>query len=181
VKTKGVTLIAVDASHSEAIQTLASNPAIGATSYVPSPYPADGARVWIAETVAKRVAGTEYSFVVAIGGETVGVCSLLGVGGHPKRASLGYWIGRPFWGNGYATDATSQILRFAFEDLAVNELDACCLASNRASRRVIEKTGFRFSHSKKETDPRWGGDHFRHYFTLSKLEWQRHMATGGGA
>jgi len=175
LKTIAVKLTPVGTHHSEVIQTLASDPAIGATPNVPSPYPTDGAKVWITGVLARYAAGTEYSFAVVMATGVVGVCSLLGVGGDPRSASLGYWIGRPFWGNGYATEAVSQILRVAFERLDLDRVEASCLALNPASHRVIEKSGFRFSNSENTYDSK-RGKHVRYHFTLSESEWRLHIA-----
>jgi [ribosomal protein S5]-alanine N-acetyltransferase len=54
---------------------------------------------------------------------------------------LGYWIGKPFWGHGYATEAAAAMLRVAFEGLGVNRVNAHCFTRNLASARVLEKIG----------------------------------------
>ncbi len=63
--------------------------------------------------------------------------------GVAQAASLGYWIGQPFAGRGIMTEAVHTILPFAFEQLRLHRVEAACLPHNRASVRVLEKTGFR--------------------------------------
>ena len=58
-----------------------------------------------------------------------------------RRGEMGYWIGEPFWGQGLATDAVRALLRFAFDDLNLNRIQASHLPRNPASGRVIEKVG----------------------------------------
>ncbi|HWB44700.1 MAG TPA: GNAT family protein [Hyphomicrobiaceae bacterium] len=62
--------------------------------------------------------------------------------GVSQSASLGYWMGAPHAGNGYMTDAVRAMLPYAFDTLALHRIEAACLPSNRASTRVLEKTGF---------------------------------------
>jgi len=59
-------------------------------------------------------------------------------------ASAGYWIGFPYWRNGYATEALREILRHGFEDLGLLRIDACHMIGNPASGRVMQKAGMHF-------------------------------------
>ncbi|CAN5398866.1 GNAT family protein [soil metagenome] len=63
--------------------------------------------------------------------------------GVAETASVGYWIGRPFAGDGHATSAVMALARHAFRSLRLHRLEASCLPSNGPSRRVLEKSGFR--------------------------------------
>ena len=84
--------------HASAVQRLASDPAVGATSNVPSPYPPDGARSWIESERTKREQGRSYAFAVLdAAGQVVGVATLMGVDRAAGMAGLGYWIGTPYW------------------------------------------------------------------------------------
>lgn len=56
-------------------------------------------------------------------------------------AELSYWIGRPYWGRGYATEAASAIVAYGFERLGIRRIFATSLARNPASKRVLEKVG----------------------------------------
>ncbi len=60
------------------------------------------------------------------------------------RAELGYWLAEPLWGKGLMTEAASAVVRFAFDTLGLHKVTTRCFVDNTASRRVIEKTGFRF-------------------------------------
>ncbi len=63
--------------------------------------------------------------------------------GIAESGTLGYWIGQPFAGLGHATGAVRAISRYAFRSLGLHRLEAACVPSNAASRRVLEKSGFR--------------------------------------
>ena len=70
---------------------------------------------------------------------------LVGACGLGRRASgaveLGYWIGRPFWGRGYATEACSALVDIA-RTLGLGQLEASHFIDNPVSARVLEKLGF---------------------------------------
>jgi RimJ/RimL family protein N-acetyltransferase len=55
---------------------------------------------------------------------------------------MGLWIGPPFQGKGYATSAVKRILKYGFETLGMQKIEAKIFVGNIASRRVFEKCGF---------------------------------------
>ena len=68
----------------------------------------------------------------------------IGFGRRPDgEIEFGYWIARPFWGRGYATEAGRAVLDFARETLRLRRLEAGHFLDNPASGRVLEKLGFR--------------------------------------
>jgi len=90
----------------------------------------------------ERQDGAAYYFAVtrAMDGALIGMCAA-------ERAAdgaweLGYWYGRPYWGQGYATEAARPVMRFAFEDLGAERLTAGWFDDNPASGAVLHKLGF---------------------------------------
>ena len=59
---------------------------------------------------------------------------------------LGYWLGKPFWGQGLIPEASRELLRYAFEDLGMNRIWCGHYDGNIKSRRVQEKLGFVYHH-----------------------------------
>ena len=55
---------------------------------------------------------------------------------------FGYWLGKRYWGEGYATEAVGRLVRFAFIDLDLTEIWGAAVPTNDASHRVMEKNGF---------------------------------------
>jgi len=55
---------------------------------------------------------------------------------------FGYWLGKRYWGEGYATEALGRLVRFAFLDLGLPEIWGAAVPTNDASHRVMEKNGF---------------------------------------
>jgi RimJ/RimL family protein N-acetyltransferase len=102
----------------------------------------------------ERADGLSWVFAVKLAGEVIGVCGLLEI--TPRRvAEIGYWIGRPYWGRGLATEAVAGTLQFSFDTLALREVFAKCLADNHGSRRVLEKNCFCYAGTEPHHVPHW--------------------------
>lgn len=108
---------------------------------VPYPYPDGLAETWIEEQKAQREAGAGYVFAIALSDELIGAIGL------ERRDDgtfeLGYWLGEPWWGQGYMSEAAARVVRFAFEELNLDKLTASYFAENAASGRIQRKCGFR--------------------------------------
>ena len=59
-----------------------------------------------------------------------------------SAATMGYWMGARYAGQGYMSDAVTSVLRYGLERLGFHRIEAACLPTNAASRRVLAKTGF---------------------------------------
>jgi ribosomal-protein-alanine N-acetyltransferase len=84
-----------------------------------------------------------------------------------NRAELAYWIGIPYQGHGYATEAAAAITEFGFDKLKLHKIRVYHAADNPASGRTIEKLGFRFVGEEKEAFQKNGiWHHLRHFELL---------------
>lgn len=150
------TLVPIVPKHADTIQRLvASDRSIIEQTRLPDPYPEDGAARWIEYARPRHQQDTEYTFAVEHDREVVGVCGLI-VSDDRREAELGYWIGRPYWGRGYATEAARASVAFAFDWTDVDRVVALPLADNLPSRRVLEKAGFRLTGLRPAEAP-WEG------------------------
>lgn len=165
----------------DAVQLLASDPAIGATSLVPSPYPPGGAREFIERALCNRERGSEFVFALVAAEGLVGLCALHDVGAAPESCELGYWVGKPYWGRGYASAGAEHVVRWGFANLAATRLTAHCLARNRASARVLEKVGFRVIRREPNTHPKWLPTDTILRFELARMDWVRRRDPGARA
>lgn len=93
-------------------------------------------------------------------------------GGHPGTGDVGYWIGVPFQGRGYASEAVGLAVRLAFERLDARALCAWVFEGNAASRAVLEKNGFRFLRRAAARVVKGGRTVDEDYFTLLRHEWR---------
>jgi ribosomal-protein-alanine N-acetyltransferase len=72
------------------------------------------------------------------------------------QAGLAYWIGKPYWNQGYCTEAGQAVLGFAFSDLSLIRIHACHLTRNPASGRVMQKIGMRHEGCRRQHVKKWG-------------------------
>lgn len=111
------------------------------TALIPHPYTEADGREFVA-TMANKCAAR---LGVALALERTADGLVLGVVGfgleRDGTPELGYWLGRDYWGQGYATEALRRLVRHLFEDLGVSRVWASSHPDNHASRRVQEKAG----------------------------------------
>ena len=127
------------------------------TLLMPHPYPDDAAEPFIRGTWEAAAQGKDFTFAVTCKADSVfvGIISIHGNSTH-NRAEIGYWIGVPYWGNGYATEATKAVIALGFETLNYNRIYAGYFTKNPASRRVQEKAGMTFEGILRQDVIRWG-------------------------
>ena len=99
---------------------------------------------FIAASRQMAEAGTGARLAVdrAYDGVFIGWCTLARWNPDHRSASMGYCFGRAAWGHGYATEAARAVLRWAFDTLDLNRVQAETDTRNAASARVLEKLGF---------------------------------------
>ena len=85
-----------------------------------------------------------FAFAVTLNDEAIGSIGVFrGENIHSRTAELGYYLGEPYWGHGYATGAVKQACEYVFEHSDIIRIYAEPFARNAASCRVLEKAGFR--------------------------------------
>lgn len=129
-----------------AVHELASAREVAATTLtIPHPYPDGAAERWIRSHTEDCVLGSSAVFAIERleGAVLVGAIGL-SLNREHRHAELGYWIGVPHWGNGYATEAAFAILRYAFDGLRLHRVFAHHFTGNPASGRVLVKTGLHY-------------------------------------
>jgi 8-oxo-dGTP diphosphatase len=115
-------------------------------SVVPFPYPRPLADEWIASTARDLAAGVGYN--LAITGRDGDQEILVGVVGlrldaKARNGTLGYWVGRRFWGHGVASEAAGRMVRWGFANLQLDRILADVATDNPASSAVLRRIGFR--------------------------------------
>lgn len=114
------------------------------TSRVPHPYTEEDAEMFIAGIGQRE--GRHYTFSILRKSDGM---FLGGAGLHDDTDGfeLGYWLGVPFWGQGFATEAAGRLMNFAFEDLDQQAIHAGWFYDNPASGHVLAKLGARHNGS----------------------------------
>lgn len=106
------------------------------TGRIPYPYSRAGALQWM-----QGLAEGEVVFGIAHDGHLIGIC---GYSPSTKGAvEIGYWLGKAWWGQGFATEAARGLMDYAFAQPGVRRITCGHFVDNPASKRVIEKLGFR--------------------------------------
>lgn len=88
------------------------------------------------------VAGTAFHFAIVLDGEVIGGVGVEVRGPLDRLGELGYWVRTDRCGRGYATEASSSVVEFGFEEAGLHRLELRAGVDNRASQRVAEKLGF---------------------------------------
>lgn len=94
------------------------------------------------------------------------------------QLEIGYWIGVPFWGNGYIPEAVRALLDCAFGQLQQDAVWCSHSAENHKSRRVIKKCGFTFRFTREENVPLLQERREIWYYTITAADWRK-QETGG--
>ena len=138
---------------------------------MPHPYFAEDAREFV-ERVRQKVNGDcVYAVTLKENGEFLGICGI-----HEDRVRfelpfVGYWLGQPFWGRGYATEAARAMVDLFFKVTDREVLMVSARVDNIGSRRVIEKCGARFwkrgAHYNRALGEMRELDHYR----ISRDDW----------
>jgi RimJ/RimL family protein N-acetyltransferase len=113
------------------------------TLNIPHPYEDGMAEKWIGGHRAAFEDGVEAIFAITrkADGALVGAISLMHIDRVHSHAEMGYWIGVPFWNQGYATEAAAAVLSYAFGELGLHRVWAQHMTRNPASGRVLRKIG----------------------------------------
>ncbi len=146
-----VTLRPITLDDAETIATLGNNKLIANNmrNVFPHPYTLDNA-IGFVNNLPNLSPGRVFAIVAD--GVQVGC-----IGIFPKddiykmNAEVGYWVGEPFWGKGIATQALKLIIEYGFNTLAINRIYASVFAPNKASAKVLEKAGFVYEGTQRQS------------------------------
>jgi ribosomal-protein-alanine N-acetyltransferase len=155
--TERLSLRPFDVADAPTVQRLAGDRVVARyTLTVPHPYPDGAAEEWIRGHAPAWAEGRSISCAI----ERRSDCSLMGAIGltidrDNSLAEIGYWIGAPYRGEGYATEAARELVRFAFDTLKLNRVIARHFGSNDASGRVMQKIGMKLEGTLRQQLRKW--------------------------
>ncbi|MFC7395656.1 GNAT family N-acetyltransferase [Chelatococcus sp. GCM10030263] len=156
-----------------AIARLAGEKAVAEmTAHIPHPYLPGQAEQFIATSRANNAAGKALTLVATLREAPAEVLGAVGaMAGQRATPAVGYWLGRPYWGRGLATEALRALIDTVFERSAAPAIAAEVRVVNPASRRVLEKCGFRHDGAGFMDFPARGGRLPVDLFTLERGIW----------
>lgn len=158
---------------SAAILRLAGAKAVAEmTASIPHPYPSAAVEPFIFAMRKGNALGEHLVLAVTPReqpNELIGM-----IGAHPQasgRPFLGYWLGTPHWNKGLATEAVQSLIDTLFSLVEIEAIEADTRVINPASRRVLEKSGFRQEGSFLKALPARGGLFPCEQFRLDRSTW----------
>jgi len=129
----------------DAISYLANNLRVsGMLTRMPHPYTRDNAADFVERVRKGEMGNCIYAITQAETGIFMGCCGIH-ANKHGDGLEIGYWLGEPYWGHGFATEAAHSLIDLVFRATAIDRLHISCRVTNNGSRRVIHKCGFQFS------------------------------------
>lgn len=165
-------------SDAEALYKYAKDPKIGPAAGWP-PHTSVEDSLDVIRTVFS--APETYAVVLKETDEPVGSIGLLfGKDSHvagilPNEAEIGYWIGKPYWGQGLIPEAVCCLLHRCFTDLDIKTVWGAYYDGNTKSRRVMDKCGFRFHHTAEGKTSPLGDVRTEHFMRIMKEEWEENQ------
>lgn len=157
LETERLRLAPYHTSQAERVKELAGDADVAATTFVPHPYTIDIAKEWIESHKDWIAKGKAYplAMVTKEENELVGTMTLRVEAKHHK-GELAYWVGKPYWGQGYATEAAKRVIEFGFEELDLHKIYGAAITTNPASSRIMQKVGMEYEGTLKEDILHWG-------------------------
>lgn len=143
---------------------------------IPWPYPPDGALTHIRDLALPAMArGEEWHWTLRLKEKPDEVIGMIGLMAHGDN-NRGFWLGRPWQGQGLMGEAVDAVTDFWFEELGHEVLRAPKAVANQASRRLSERTGMRIVRT--EMSSYVSGQHLTEVWEITRPEWRAHRSRG---
>lgn len=140
------------------------------TLFIPHPYPDGAAEDWIATHESDFEENRVHHFALDADGVLIGSMGLVMKG--DGLAEIGYWVGKPYWGQGYATEAGREVVRYGFEECGLQRIFAAHYVRNPASGRVLQKLGMQYEGTLRRHQAKWGVLIDIAFYGLLRDEWK---------
>ncbi len=159
----------------EQTQRLAGNKQIASTTFnIPHPYEDGMAENWIKTHKETYNDGTGVTYAITLkeSGELIGAIGLGSIVEN-HQAELGYWIGVPYWNQGYCTEAGKEVIRYGFKIRGLNRIQSNYFSRNPASGRVLEKLGLSHEGTRKQHILKWGKYENEEIMGILRADWEK--------
>ncbi|WP_128894371.1 GNAT family N-acetyltransferase [Longirhabdus pacifica] len=120
------------------------------TLNVPHPYPQGAALQWIQLHQSLAEKGIYEFAIVDKNTNTFIGATHLNASTNYSRGELAYWIGKPYWRNGFGTEAAKRLVQFGLEDLKLNKVYGTAYVHNEASQKVLQNAGLKYEGTLKK-------------------------------
>jgi len=177
IETERLFLRKLTQTDADRIEELAGDYDVAKTTLnIPHPYPQGGAVDFIERILLAEVDGKSVTYAI-VKKRTNQLIGIIGINLTPthKRGKLGYWIGKPYWSEGYGTEATNAIVTLGFETLYLHKIFARAITTNPGSWRIMEKVGMTHEGTLKQHETRWGQFFDLVYYGILKEEYEQRL------
>jgi RimJ/RimL family protein N-acetyltransferase len=172
IRTTRLVLRSFRPSDAPEVKRLAGDPEVANGTLLPHPYTDGMAEAWIARQETDFASAHQFNFAIDREDDGALVGSIgLEIAAAGNYAKLGYWIGRPYWGRQYATEAGRAVVGYGFGVLALERIWAPRFRWNRASGRVLDKLGFAHEGCRREFIAARGRDEIVELHGMLRWEW----------
>ena len=162
-------------SDAEDLYKYASDPEVGPIAGWPPHQSVDESRDVIRNVLSGKEA---YAICLKEDGKAIGAIELK-LNGHTDmtdrddECEMGYWLGKPFWGQGIMPEAVMEMLRYAFEDCGMQKVWIGYYEGNTKSKRVQEKCGFKYQWRSEDVDvPLMHEKRTGHVSLMTREDWE---------
>lgn len=127
------------------------------TARIPHPYQEGAAEAWIETHDKAFQQGESVSLAITLPApdRLIGAVGLE-ISQEHRRGEIGYWVGKPYWNNGYCTEAVQAMLNYGFEVLGLDRICAFHFTRNPASGRVMQKVNMKHEGQMRQHLLKWG-------------------------
>ena len=101
----------------------------------------------------------------------IGVCGFINWNKIDQRGEIAYILARKFWGQGYIPEAIQEVIKFGFEVMKLNRIEALCEPENRGSIRVLEKVNMHHEGRLRDYQFDKGAFHAVEMYSILRREW----------
>jgi RimJ/RimL family protein N-acetyltransferase len=123
---------------------------------VPHPFAIEQASEWITQRTSPSSSRLVFAVCRRCDERLVGSFSLVAIDAEHAIGELSFWVGRPYWGQGLASEAGAAVIDEAFSTYRLNRLQAYHMVRNPASAHVLRHWGFRPEGLLRQRVRKWG-------------------------
>ena len=170
LQTERLILRSLTLEDAQDVQHLAGERDVASTVIrIPHPYEDGMAEAWIRSCydTFEKEEGLHFAITLRMERNLIGVIGLE-LDQESENSELGYWIGKPYWNLGYATEAAKAVVAYGFEVLKLNRIHAYFFKRNAASGRVLEKIGMQYEGCLRQHIKKW--DNFEDIIAYGMLK-----------
>jgi RimJ/RimL family protein N-acetyltransferase len=181
LETPRLKLRSFQAADAADIVRLAGDREIAATTrMIPHPYELPMAQAWLESLPAAQERGESLNLALTLrsSGELMGAIGLV-LNAVDHHGELGYWVGKPYWDNGYATEAAKAVVDYAFGVLHLHRIFAHHFSRNAPSGRVMQKLGMKCEGYMREHRLKFGSYEDLVIYGMTAADYRDHLIRSG--